>query len=537
MHVDTFVHDQLPPQSLRPQLIYDNPDLQFAANVNCVKALFDQAFAKGYGDHVLLRSPNRQLTYQQTYQQVISLAGTLQGQGLVPGNRVLLRGANSIGMAIAWLAVAYCGMVVVATMPLLRAKELTEIINKAKVATALCDEGLVDELQLAKQSSSVLKNIHRFSAHGEFAFATGNASFDTNQYQPDTDDICLLAFTSGTTGTPKAAAHSHRDILAACYCWPKHCLQAKPSDIVVGSPPLAFTFGLGGMLLFPLFAGCSVYYHDKPYTPETMADTINQVGATISYTAPTFYRLMLPFVQTRGTGSLRLPVSAGEALPYATRQAWQQATGIDLLDGIGATELFHIFISSHPGDLRAKSLGKVVPGYQARIVDQAGNDVPAGTVGRLAVRGPTGCKYLGDPRQTHYVKDGWNYPGDTFYCDADGYYFYQARADDMIITAGYNVAGPEVESCLLQHPTVAECAVIGEPDEERGMIIKAFVVPKSPMVHNSPEALGTSKELQDWVKHHLAPYKYPRAIEFVTHLPKTETGKLQRYKLRTEKKP
>ena len=337
-----------------------------------------------------------------------------------------------------------------------------------------------------------------------------------------------MAFTSGTTGKPKAAVHTHRDVLAACEAWPRHCLQATPDDIVMGSPPLAFTFGLGGLLLFPLWAGASTYFPSVPYTPEAMVKLVNQVGATIVYTAPTFYRQMATFAKQIGTPTLRICVSAGEALPDATRQLWKDATGIEMLDGIGATEVFHIFISCKPGDVRRGAIGKVVPGYTAKVVNDAGEEVPYGTVGRLAVIGPTSCKYLDDPRQATYVKDGWNYPGDAFTQDAEGYFFYQARDDDMIITSGYNVGGPEVEDALMQHPAVAECGVIGLPDDERGMVVKAFVVLK-PGIEPDEACV---KRLQDHVKAVLAPFKYPRQIEFLSSLPRTETGKLQRFKLR-----
>ena len=342
-------------------------------------------------------------------------------------------------------------------------------------------------------------------------------------------DIALLAFTSGTTGKPKAAVHTHRDVLAACEAWPRHVLQATPDDIVMGSPPLAFTFGLGGMLIFPMWAGASVYFPSIPYTPEAMVQRINTTGATICYTAPTFYRQMAAFAKQHGTPSLRLCVSAGEALPDATRQLWKEASGIDMLDGIGATEMFHIFISTTPGEARRGAIGKVVPGYVAKVVDDQGHEVARGTVGKLAVQGLTGCKYMGDARQANYVKNGWNYPGDAFVQDADGYFFYQARDDDMIITAGYNVGGPEVEDALLMHPAVAECGVVGLPDDERGMVVKAFVVLK-PGHAESPE---TVKALQDHVKANLAPFKYPRQVEFLSKLPRTETGKLQRFKLRS----
>jgi 2-aminobenzoate-CoA ligase len=342
------------------------------------------------------------------------------------------------------------------------------------------------------------------------------------------DDIALLAFTSGTTGSPKAAVHTHRDVLAACETWPRHVLRATPEDIVMGSPPLAFTFGLGGLLIFPMWAGASVYFPSIPYTPEAMVKLIGQVGATICYTAPTFYRQMAPFAQQHGVGKLRISVSAGEGLPDATRQLWREACGLEMLDGIGATEMFHIFISAAPADVKRGAIGRVVPGYQARIVDDQGRELPRGSVGRLAVKGPTGCRYLGDTRQGAYVQEGWNFPGDAFMQDADGYFIYQARTDDMIITAGYNVAGPEVEAALLQHPAVAECGVVGRPDEERGMIVVAYVVLKPGEVADAAQ----TKALQDHVKHTLAPYKYPRDVVFVHQLPRTETGKLQRFALR-----
>ncbi|MBC7703235.1 MAG: AMP-binding protein, partial [Rhodoferax sp.] len=345
-------------------------------------------------------------------------------------------------------------------------------------------------------------------------------------------DIAMLAFTSGTTGQPKAAVHTHRDVMAACETWPRHVLRAIPDDIVMGSPPLAFTFGLGGMLVFPMWAGASVYFPGIPYTPQAMAGLLFDSGATICYTAPTFYRQMAPFVKAliteRGAPALRICVSAGEGLPDTTRQLWKDASGIEMLDGIGATEMFHIFISSAPEDVRRGAIGKVVPGYQAKVVDDNGADVPRGTVGKLAVIGPTGCKYMGDPRQEAYVQDGWNFPGDAFLQDEDDYFFYQARTDDMIITSGYNVGAPEVEDALLRHPAVAECGVIGKLDDARGMIVKAFCVLRPG--YDAHETLV--KALQDHVKSSIAPYKYPREIEFLASLPRTETGKLQRFRLK-----
>jgi len=434
-------------------------------------------------------------------------------------------------MALAWLAVVKAGAIAVATMPLLRARELGDIIDKAQPTLALCDARLLQELELARQERPVLATVVPFQApdraDGLESRAAGKAAGFT-ACPTAADDIALLAFTSGTTGKPKAAVHTHRDVLAACEAWPRHVLRATPDDIVVGTPPLAFTFGLGGLLVFPMAAGASIYFPDKPFTPESLVRTIADVGATICYTAPTFYRQAAAFARQLGVGRLRTSVSAGEGLPDATRQLWKDATGLEMLDGIGATEMFHIFISSAGSEVRRGAIGKVVPGYTAKVVDDQGRELPRGSVGKLAVIGPTGCKYLDDARQANYVKDGWNYPGDAFVQDADGYFFYQARADDMIITAGYNVGGPEVEDALLKHPAVAECGVVGKPDDERGMIVKAFCVLKPG--HAGDAAMV--KALQEHVKAAIAPYKYPREIEFVANLPRTETGKLQRFRLR-----
>jgi len=529
--VDRFVHDRLPPRAQWPQLRYDLAELQFPPQVNLVERLLDGAADQGWADRPLLRSPSRTLSYAGAGEEVGRICRVLvEDLGVVPGNRVLLRGGNSIAMALAWLAVVKTGAIAVATMPLLRARELGDIIDKAQPALALCDAKLLQELQLACGERPGLKTIVRFNTPEgdglEARAARKPAGFTA--CPTAADDIALLAFTSGTTGKPKAAVHTHRDVLSACETWPRHVLRATPEDIVMGSPPLAFTFGLGGLLLFPMWSGASVYFPDGPYTPEGMIRTIRDVGATICYTAPTFYRQSAPFARELGVGRLRTSVSAGEGLPDATRQLWKDATGIEMLDGIGATEMFHIFISSAGAQVRRGAIGKVVPGYTAKVVDDGGRELPRGTVGKLAVIGPTGCRYLDEPRQANYVKDGWNYPGDAFLQDADGYFFYQARADDMIITAGYNVGGPEVEDALLKHPAVAECGVVGKPDEERGMIVKAYCVLKPG--HEGNAALV--RALQEHVKAAIAPFKYPREIEFVASLPRTETGKLQRFKLR-----
>ncbi len=525
---DRFVHDRLPPRSAWSQLRHDTPELQaLPVRVNLVAALFDRALALGHGDRPFLRSDARTLTYAQAQDEVQRLAAALvQAHGLEPGQRVLLRGGNSVAMALAWLAVVHAGLVAVATMPLLRAQELGAIIDKAQPALLLCDAALTNELEPVRGARPLLR-FNTSDADGLQALAAQQAH-RASPCPTWGDDVALLAFTSGTTGTPKAAVHTHREVLAACECWPRHVLRATPDDVVMGSPPLAFTFGLGGLLIFPMWAGCSVYFPAIGYTPEAMVRLMAEQGATICYTAPTFYRQMAPFAREHGIGRLRISVSAGEGLPDATRQLWKEATGLEMLDGIGATEMFHIFISSAPHEVRRGAVGRVVPGYTARIVDEQGHELPDGQVGRLAVVGPTGCRYLDDARQAQYVQDGWNFPGDAFVRDADGYFFYQARTDDMIITAGYNVAGPEVEAALLQHPAVAECGVVGQPDEERGQIVLAFVVLQPG--HHGDAALV--KALQDHVKHSLAPYKYPRRLVFTDRLPRTGTGKLQRFALR-----
>jgi 2-aminobenzoate-CoA ligase len=534
--IDRFVHDHLPPRAQWPELTHDLPELQLPPQINLVQALFDRAEAADHSQRPLLRSDERTLSYAQARAEVNRIANLLTDElGLVPGNRVLLRGGNSMAMALAWLAVVQAGLVAVASMPLLRAKELAAIVAKAKPSAALCEAKLADELQMAWRGEPRCADLPLL------LFNTANASPDSLEARAQAhsatatpcptaaSDIALLAFTSGTTGAPKAAVHNHGEVLAACETWPRHVLRASPDDIVVGSPPLAFTFGLGGLLIFPMWAGASVYFPSIPYTPEAMVTLMNRVGATICYTAPTFYRQMAPFARQHGVGRLRMCVSAGEGLPDATRQLWKEASGIEMTDGIGATEMFHIFISAAPDDVRPGAIGRVVPGYTAQVVDDHGRTLAVGEVGRLAVKGPTGCRYLDDARQTTYVQDGWNYPGDAFRQDADGYFFYQARTDDMIITAGYNVAGPEVEAALMQHPAVSECGVVGRPDDERGMVIVAYVVLKPGEASNALQV----KNLQDHVKHTLAPYKYPRDVIFLDALPHTGTGKLQRFALRS----
>jgi 2-aminobenzoate-CoA ligase len=442
---------------------------------------------------------------------------------------VLLRGANSPMLAACWFAVVKAGAIAVGTMPLLRARELTTIVGKAQITHALCDVRLAEELTLAVPQCPTLKHVLHFNRGSlEAAAARQPASFQNADTAAD--DTCVIAFTSGTTGQPKAAMHFHRDVMAAALCWPPHVLRAVRDDIVIGSPPLAFTFGLGGLLVFPLSIGAATVLVEKA-TPDAMPAAIAKHRATICYTSPTAYRAMAGNLAGHDLSSLRKCVSAGEALPAATRQLWQDTTGIRIIDGIGSTEMFHIFISATEEQARGGATGYVVPGYEAQVVDDAGQALPPGRVGRLAVRGPTGCKYLDDERQTNYVQNGWNVTGDAYLVDpADGQFVYQARTDDMIISGGYNIAGPEVESALLLHPAVAECGVVGVADAERGQVVKAYVVLKPG--HAGDDVMV--KTLQDFVKQTVAPYKYPRAVEFRATLPRTETGKLQRFRLRQE---
>ena len=528
-HVDTFTRDHLPPAEQWPVFL-DSPDTRYPARMNAAVELLDRMVARGFGEAIALRNDDAACTYRQLLARVDQIARVLTGpMGLKPGERVLLRGGNHPMMAACWLAVVKAGLVAVATMPLLRARELQPVVEKAHVRAALCDLRLKDELVATQALCPGLTEVMYFNdpspAGLEAACALQPAAFepcDTAQ-----DDVALIAFTSGTTGQPKGTMHFHRDVIAMCDLFPRHVLRPGPDDIFCGTPPLAFTFGLGGMLAFPLRVGASVLLLEA-LTPAKLLEAIARHHATICFTAPTFYRQMAALAREHNLSSLRKTVSAGEALPDATRQLWKQATGLEMIDGIGSTEMIHIFISAAGADVRPGAIGKVIPGYEARIVDDAMNTLPPGTVGKLAVRGPTGCRYLADARQRSYVKDGWNLPGDTFVQDADGYFFYQARSDDMIISAGYNIGGPEVESALLTHPAVAECGVIGAPDADRGQIVKAFVVLKPGFAGND----AMTRALQDHVKATIAPYKYPRAIEFRASLPRTETGKLQRFRLR-----
>ena len=540
-HIDTFARDHLPSREAQPEYIFTLPTLQFAERLNCATELLDRAVAEGRGERLCIQAPGVRWSYADLWRQANRIANVLvHDMGLVPGNRVLLRAPNCPMLAACWFAVVKAGGIAVGSMPLLRAKELKQIIDKAQISHALCDGRLAEEMQLAVAACPTLKRLRYFN---EIDAATVSASVEPLEatmaaHAPSFDnvdtaaeDTCLMAFTSGTTGLPKATMHFHRDVMAACACWPPNVLRPSADDIFIGSPPLAFTFGLGGLLLFPMSVGASTALIERVSGPDLMAG-VQRFGATVMFTAPTSYRaIALPLQgQPWPAKTLRKCVSAGEALPAATSQLWFDTSGLRIIDGIGSTELLHIFVSADEHDARPGATGKVVPGFVACVMDDHGQPLPTGQVGALAIKGPTGCKYLDDPRQANYVKGGWNYTGDAYLLDEDGYFHYQSRTDDLIISAGYNIGGPEVEEALLRHPDVAECGVIGVPDDERGQIVKAFVVLKP----SAPPTPATAAALQEFVKQSIAPYKYPRAVVFRDSLPRTETGKLQRFKLRSD---
>ena len=536
-HLDTFARDRLPPPEAQPEFVFDLPELQFGERLNCATELLDAHVAAGRGERPCVSAPGGPAwSYADLQQAADRIAHVLVDElGLVPGNRVLLRAANKPMLVACWFAVMKAGGIAVGTMPLLRAKELGQIVAKAEITHALCDHALRGELEGARAQAPSLRHVVFFASDAADGLEARMQRHTRPFVNVDTaaDDTCLLAFTSGTTGLPKATMHFHRDVVAACRCFPPHVLRAGPDDVFIGSPPLAFTFGLGGLTLFPMSVGASTVLLEKA-PPADLARAAAEFGATVMFTAPTSYRVMAEVARSTRIaaphgGTLRKCVSAGEVLPAATRLLWREATGIELIDGIGATEMFHIFISADEAHARPGATGHVVPGYRACVMDEDGQEVPPGTIGRLAVKGPTGCRYLDDPRQAQYVQDGWNYTGDAYVMEADGYFIYQSRTDDMIVSAGYNIGPAEVEEALLRHPAVAECAVLGADDAERGQIVKAFVVLKP--THAPGDALV--HELQDFAKAAIAPYKYPRAIEFIGALPRTETGKVQRFRLRT----
>ena len=531
-HLDTFARDHLPARADWPVMDYTVlPELAaYPERFNCAAELLDKTVAAGHGDRPVYHFEGQVITYRQLQEQVNRIARVLVDDlGMVTGNRVLIRGFNHPMVAACWLAVVKAGGIAAATMPQLRARELGYIVGKARVGLALCDARLTEEMEATRQRADGL-NVVLFNTDApdslEARMAGKPAEFTA--VETAAEDVAFIAFTSGTTGQPKGAMHFHRDVLATCDTFSKYVLEPTPDDVFCGTPPIAFTFGLGQHVLFPMRAAASTALVERP-SPDALLQAIQDYRVTICATAPTMYRAMVDLVPNYDISSLKQCISAGETLPLSTFERWLAATGHKAIDGIGSTEMLHIFIASAGDEVRAGSTGKVVPGYRARVADEQGNDVPPGTIGLLAVQGPTGCTYLDDPeRQRLYVRDGWNYTGDAYLMDEDGYFWYQARADDMIISAGYNISGPEVEAVLLDHPKVLESAVVASPDPERGFIVKAFVVLKN----NEDAGAALVTELQDFVKREIAPYKYPRAVEFVDALPRTDTGKVQRYRLR-----
>ena len=530
-HLDTFSRDNLPEESLQPDFLLDN--FNYPSFLNVAEELTDAMVKKGFGDNIALIGNGRRRTYKELTDWTNRLANTLiEDYGIQSGNRVLIRSANNPAMVACWLAATKVGAVVVNTMPMLRSQELEKIINKAEITHALCDSRLLSELESCMGSNKFLKYLIPFDGSANHASVLDEAALEKpvkfDAIKTGRDDVALLGFTSGTTGDPKATMHFHRDLLIIADGYAKEVLKVSDKDIFVGSPPLAFTFGLGGLAIFPLRFGATATLLEDA-SPPNMIDIIQKYKATVCFTAPTAYNIMLKAMNEGiDLSSLRAAVSAGETLPAPIYKDWLQKTGKPMLDGIGATELLHIFISNRFDDHKENCTGKPVLGYQVKIVDDDFKEIKLGQVGRLAVKGPTGCRYLSDDRQSEYVVDGWNITGDSFYEDQEGYFHFAARNDDMIISSGYNIAGPEVEATLLSHPAVFECAVIAFPDKDRGSIVQAHIVLNDQFIDNDVMI----KELQDHVKTTIAPYKYPRSILFKKSLPKTKTGKIQRFLLR-----
>jgi 2-aminobenzoate-CoA ligase len=529
-HRDGFARDHLPSRESWPDFVFTRPELDYPERLNCIDAFVDTHIRAGHGDRPCLITPQVSWSYADLHEKVNRIANVLVNRlGLVPGERVLLRSANNAMMVAAYFAAIKAGGIVVATMPMLRAREIAFPLEKARIAITLCDARLREDMDKAAAGATHLRHCVYWGDGGDDGLEAMMAGESAEFSACDTaaDDVCLIAFTSGTTGVPKGTMHFHRDMLAICDAYARNVLRARPDDRFIGSPPLAFTFGLGGIVLFPLHIGASTVLLEKA-GPNELAPAIEEYRASICFTAPTAYRAMLDKRGEHDLSSLRKCVSAGEALPKATFDAWKAATALSLMDGIGATEMLHIFIAAREEEIRPGATGKPVPGYEAKVIGPDGEGLPPGTVGRLAVRGPTGCRYLDDPRQAQYVIGGWNVTGDAYLIDEDGYFWYQARNDDMIVSSGYNIAGPEVEAALLAHEAVAETGVVGAPDPERGMVVKAYIVLREGW-EAGPEL---AKALQEHVKAEIAPYKYPRRIAFVEALPKTQTGKLQRFALR-----
>ena len=513
-HLDSFTRDRLPPADLWPDLRFHPSRPAYPQRLNCASELL----ASAPGSRTCLVTPTRSYRYAELHQLSARIARVLtEDYGLVPGNRVLLRAANNPLLVACWLATLRAGLVAVTSMPLLRLIELQAIGEIAKIDLCLVQDGFTDDVIAANVAQCL-----PFSELTDRAVGKEPTFVDV---ETAADDVALLAFTSGTTGRPKATMHFHRDVLAIADTFSRHLLRPGPDDVFAGSPPLAFTFGLGGLVVFPMRVGAAALLLERP-TPDVLLPAVAEARATILFTAPTAYRALLG--EATPLPALRACVSAGEPLPVTTWHAWREATGMKIIDGIGTTEMLHIFISAAGADIRAGATGRAVPGYEAAVLDDDGRPAGSGQLGRLAVRGPTGCRYLSDPRQREYVQNGWNLTGDLYVRDEEGYFWYQSRNDDMIITAGFNVAGPEVEMALLRHPDVLECGVVGAPDPDRTMVVKAYVVLR-PEVAAGPE---TAEALRAHCRQLVATYKVPRDIEMVPALPRTSTGKVQRFRLR-----
>jgi 2-aminobenzoate-CoA ligase len=526
-HVDTFCRDNLPPPAQWPELLFDLAELRYPERLNCATALLDDVVARHGPDRPCLRTDDDVWTYGELLTRANQLAHLLADElGVVPGQRVLLRGPNNPWLVACWFAVLKAGGVAVTTVPLLRTSELVELVQLTRSSLALCDARFAADLAPVAEAAGF--PVVFYGGGGDDLDAR-IASLPTTFDDVDTaaDDVALLAPTSGSTGVPKITMHFHRDVLAIADTFGKHHVQGRPDDVFTGTPPLGFTFGLGGLLVFPLRVGASVLLIEKA-TPVQLAEAVARHGVTVLFTAPTGYRAMLRAGCERRLATVRRAVSAGEHLPAWVWEEFRARTGISLIDGIGSTEMLHVFVSAADDQIRAGATGRPVPGYVATVLDDDGDPAPAGAPGRLAVKGPTGCRYLADARQTVYVQDGWNITGDTYVRDADGYFWYRARSDDMIISSGYNIGAPEVEQALDQHPDVTECAVVGRPDADRGQVVHAVVVLRDGVAGDAAKVA----ELQDFVKQRIAPYKYPRSVEFAAELPRTSTGKVQRYRLR-----
>lgn len=525
-HVDHFARQSLPPREQWPILEFTLPELQYPERLNAAAELIDGGVRRFGAERVALRVPGGETwTYGELQHRANQVAQVLtEDYGLRPGNRVLLRSPNHAWTVACWLGVLKAGGIVVTTMVAWQEREVRAVVEQVRPSVALIDHRAVDGI------AHVLDGVPIGVIGGDRDSLLTACAAKSGQFTAvDTaaDDVALLGATSGTTGVPKVTMHFHRDILANADTFAAHTLQLAPDDVSAGTAPLAFTFGLGGLVVFPLRSGGSAVLVEKA-SPVQLAELIAEHGITVFYTAPTGYRAILKEGHGPALSRLRVAVSAGEHLPAETFAAVEEATGIRLVNGIGSTEMLHVFISAAGDDIRPGATGRPVPGYRATILDDDGNELPPGEVGRLAVIGPTGCRYLNDERQANYVVDGWNVTGDAYVMDADGYFTFQSRTDNLIVASGYNIAATEVEEVVVTHPDVLECAVIGRPDPEKGTIVNAFVVLRDG-VDPGPE---TADAIRAHVRSRLAIYKCPRRIDVVTALPRNPSGKVQHFVLR-----